>query len=324
MLMLNKLQDFGSWVTENVSEKRRPEANLRNPPNVEKQQEKRARKKKRKRKEGKDEGKKAVRETKGFIDAKNQDAKDHGWGVIQTFKALPKRYSKAFSLTELDLEEQLFAQISMQTYKMPDERENTILGNGLPFNLVVKDLFNKTNFLFYKQEALKEIVLAFRGTADWDDVLEDFAIGIPESWQVNKLKKMCAEKQKSIEEIYAELFNLINIHFPGYSISLTGHSLGGKHAMDFMMRSFSDPNFKQRIEGGHIFNPAASGKFRSLGLNGTFLGESKEALDWLRKMTVHLIVFDPLSNNWPDDFGRVKAYTPKQVDVHTLKNFIIN
>lgn len=97
---------------------------------------------------------------------------------------------------------------SNEAYQRPEERQKIIMG------FEILNDYNGDNYVAYKNDRLKIIILAFRGTASKADIYTDGKLAIGLLHRTDRFK-MSKDIYESLEKKF------------GYNIITTGHSLGG-------------------------------------------------------------------------------------------------
>lgn len=141
-----------------------------------------------------------------------EDAKG-GALVDLIHRKLIKNNPKAKKKKEVDKDDEKFVAFSKMAYTKPTERKANL--EGFEYNRAQSDEENSV----YQNDKTKEIVIAFRGTAKMKDLKADLGIA------TGRLSSTA--RYDNTEKLVKKLKDL----FPEYSITLTGHSLGGSLAI---------------------------------------------------------------------------------------------
>ncbi len=128
-------------------------------------------------------------------------------------RKLIKNNPKVSKQKSVDDKDKIFVQISKQSYIKPDDRKATLA--GYTYLAQQSDIENAV----YENSDDKKLIIAFRGSAKLKDLKADLGIA------TGLLEK--TSRHDSTEELVKKLKTL----FPDYSITLTGHSLGGSLAI---------------------------------------------------------------------------------------------
>lgn len=99
--------------------------------------------------------------------------------------------------------------MSDEAYKSPSERSRSIMGYE------IMEGYNHPEYVAYKNDTVKHIVLAFRGTARKKDILTDIALASGFGEKTGRFKESL--------RVYDELSD----KYKEYNITTTGHSLAG-------------------------------------------------------------------------------------------------
>ena len=128
-------------------------------------------------------------------------------------RKLIKNNPKVSKQKSVDDKDKIFVQMSKQSYIKPDERKANL--EGYTYLPQQSDMENAV----YENSKDKKLIIAFRGSAKLKDLKADLGIA------TGLLEK--TSRHDSTEELVKKLKTL----FPDYSITLTGHSLGGSLAV---------------------------------------------------------------------------------------------
>jgi hypothetical protein len=128
-------------------------------------------------------------------------------------RKLIKNNPKVSKQKSVDVGDKIFVQMSKQSYIKPDERKANL--EGYTYLPQQSDMENAV----YENSKDKKLIIAFRGSAKLKDLKADLGIA------TGLLEK--TSRHDSTEELVKKLKTL----FPDYSITLTGHSLGGSLAV---------------------------------------------------------------------------------------------
>ena len=128
-------------------------------------------------------------------------------------RKLIKNNPKVSKQKSVDDKDKIFVQMSKQSYIKPDDRKANLA--GYTYLAQQSDIENAV----YENSDDKKLIIAFRGSAKLKDLKADLGIA------TGLLEK--TSRHDSTEELVKKLKTL----FPDYSITLTGHSLGGSLAV---------------------------------------------------------------------------------------------
>lgn len=245
--------------------------------------------------------------------------------------AAPGRIASAQDVESMSREARLFAHLSNVAYREPVDRP----AHQNQFDLDSE--LNTDRFVVYTRGwiRVKAVIVAFRGTSTLKDLLDD--VKLAANTNVNRLKQLLSSE--------VDCISAVSKKYPGACIHVTGHSLGGSIAMFVTAHT-------GLISGGHIFNPGAGFKSEEILLGavavmfgvatGSVLSPlgvsvaagalaSRDELshesygvgkvrDLASRINTHHVIGDPLSMLF--SLGNVCCYTPTQVNLHALSNFL--
>lgn len=226
-----------------------------------------------------------------------------GKGLIETLLTLPRRLVRASRLEDMDEEEKAFACLSNEAYKNPgnndDDDSNPAgvehRGDRCGYTLLRGEIpaaagdrgpvrLNDTRWAVFRAPNQVDHVLAFRGTVDERDALNDLLLF---DGNFDQHKYMLDATVWALRVILLLSKQQDNGGGGGLRFSVTGHSLGGTVAMGVMVllhdipttakRRPDDTRYQQQVlgawnaeranwsgaaapyelVGGHIFNPGA-------------------------------------------------------------------
>lgn len=135
------------------------------------------------------------------------------------------------------MQRKCFLEFAKQNYKKGNDIQQIIHCNGINYKLI----FTNETLKVYLDKINKNIIISFRGTQTFRDVVADVKIGL------NLLHK----SKRFIEDENSILKNVFSIYDPmEYDYYVTGHSLGGSLANIFRKK------YNLFIRGGITFNSA--------------------------------------------------------------------
>jgi hypothetical protein len=145
-------------------------------------------------------------------------------------------------IAQLDSNQFLKALLASEVYKNPNSRNNQIMGYELDRE------FNEPILAVYQSPIEKRAILVIRGTASASDLLTDMRLIIQ---QISNLKAMdnsgrFQKLERNLNNIYQKYNRL------GYTIHLSGHSLGGFESMRLEDRN------PEKVDSGIAFNAGST------------------------------------------------------------------
>lgn len=150
-------------------------------------------------------------------------------------------FKKRNNITTLNSNELLNAILSNEAYTQPERRRPYIN------EYILDPEFNKTNFCGYYSPSTENAIFVIRGTANMKDVGVDILLILQQITQSRIL-----EKSGRFQELQR---NFLNFHDKykrlGYTIGITGHSLGGFESIKMEQRH------DEKIDSGVVFNAGA-------------------------------------------------------------------
>jgi hypothetical protein len=124
-----------------------------------------------------------------------------------------------------DEHKSLFAKFSEAVYNKPEHR------SAVSTNYLYLPEMSDLKTAVWRDDKNKRFIVAFRGTVptDWRDMVADFAIYMGVSQFLNRTKHGL--------ELIKKMKNMIQEHYHGYGIIITGHSLGAKIGLNVAAKS---------------------------------------------------------------------------------------
>ena len=130
-----------------------------------------------------------------------------------------KHFGKHNLVKNVSDEHQLALAVSNSAYKKPNKRKTIIMGYTLD-----TDISNDENVVYFNDEQ-KKVIVGFRGSTNFKDFKTDLRLAIGGIKSTSRYGETL-EFFKKVIELYE-----------GYSISMTGHSLGGTLAIEMNLLS---------------------------------------------------------------------------------------
>ena len=159
---------------------------------------------------------------------------------------------------------------------------------------IVPHLSSATELVIHNPVA-KEVVLAFRGTAELGDLKSDLRIAVGH----HRIRGFAED---------ASMVRTVQRLFPNYALVLTGHSLGGQRALS-LGRRLPDAEV-------HAFNPGA-------GMFDPVAGVANLVSSLQSEATIYSTVLDPLSLASLVGVEQKVYVRPTLSDPHSVDNFLV-
>jgi hypothetical protein len=211
------------------------------------------------------------------------------------------RKGRYYGAGEIPANDKVFLEISKEAYKPKEQRTNVM-------SYVYDPAISTERTAVYYSPSLNKVIIGHRGTIPTDkmDLEADAFIIAGQFEKSNRFKRAL----KTVEDV--------QMRYPGFTISQTGHSLGGKTALAI------GPLLGLNNSEVVAFNPGSSPIDIAKQLKDKALCAivNSDKCKKLKKQRVYTTGLDPISISHLIHPGQTKIIKPEIANVHGLANFI--
>ena len=213
------------------------------------------------------------------------------------FKTIKPEYVEGGSIRNKD---EIYALISQESYVSKDKRKHNIEGYTY-----YKDASTERTAI-YVNNTNNTIIIGHRGTVPTNksDLEADVYIATGTFGRSNRLKRSKEVVDKAIQK------------YPNYKIENTGHSLGGRVALEIARKLPVEDSKAVVFNPG--FSPLDIGKTISDNLKAK--NENSNLAKKIKNQTIYSTGLDPVSISGLLSSG-VKVIKPTSINIHSLSNF---
>lgn len=201
------------------------------------------------------------------------------------------------TITSMHMDDIVKAQIINEVYKKPRDRKPAIL------DLILDPAFNIDNFVVYESQANKYCIIGIRGTASFSDVITDVRLVIQQITNINVMD--IGGRFRKIQELALKVYN--KYHPLRYTISITGHSLGGYEVMVLEKKNPDRYSYNTAFNAGSV--PMA------------LLSDDENIHNKIPDDVVHIRnPLDPISLGFMGDPNTLNLYNTKLSILNPIRN----